>query len=66
MWFKEGIKKELIFFLRGRYGVKEVILKESLNEKLIGGIRLEINDEIIDLTVKNKIKKLQEYLTRKI
>ncbi len=63
---KEGIKKELIFFLRGRYGVKEVILKESLNEKLIGGIRLEINDEIIDLTVKNKIKKLQEYLTRKI
>ena len=41
-------------------------MKEILDEKLLGGIRIEINDEIIDLTVKDEIKKLQEYLTRKI
>jgi len=63
---KEEIKKELITFLKKRYKMKEVILKEELDEKLLGGIRVEINDEIIDLTVKNKIKKLQEYLIRKI
>jgi F-type H+-transporting ATPase subunit delta len=63
---KEEIKKELIFFLKKRYKAEEVILSEKIDEKLLGGIRLQINDEIIDLTVKNKIKKLQEYLTRKI
>ncbi len=62
----EELKKELIFFLKKRYGVKEILLTETLDEKLLGGIRLEVNDEIIDLTVKNKIKRLQEYLTRKI
>jgi len=62
---KEEIKKELIFFLRERYKAKEVILTEIIDEKLLGGIKVEINDEIIDLTIKNKIKKLQEYLIRK-
>jgi len=63
---KEELKKELIFFLKKRYKAKEVILTETIDEKLLGGIGIEINDEIIDLTVKNKIKKLQEYLIRKI
>ena len=63
---EEKIKKELILFLKKRYGAKEIVLKEILDGKLLGGMKLEINDEIIDLTVKNKIKKLQEHLTRKI
>lgn len=63
---KEESKKKLIFFLKERYKMKEVILTETIDEKLLGGIRVEINDEIIDLTVKNKIKKLQKHLTRKI
>jgi len=63
---KEEMKNELITFLKKRYKVKEVVLTEILDEKLLGGIKIEINDEIIDLTVKNKIKKLQEHLIRKI
>lgn len=63
---KEEQKTELISFLEKRYRAKEVILEEILEEKLLGGIRIEVNDEIIDLTAKNKIKKLQEHLTRKI
>lgn len=62
----EEIKKELTFFLKERYKIKEVDFIERLDEKLLGGIKLEIGDEIIDLTVKNKIKKLQEHLIRKI
>ncbi len=62
----EGLKNELISFLKERYKAKEVTLKEALDEKLLGGIKVEVGDEIIDLTIKNKIKKLQEYLTRKI
>ena len=60
------LKKELMFFLKERYKAKEVVLAEALDPKLLGGLRLEVNDEVIDLTVKNKIKKLQEYLVRKI
>jgi F-type H+-transporting ATPase subunit delta len=63
---KEESNKELILLLKKRYGAKEVVLVETLDEKLLGGIRVEVNDEIIDLTVKNKFKKLQEYLIRKI
>ena len=54
---KEKTKKELTSFLRERYKAKEIVFTETINEKLLGGIRVEINDEIIDLTVKNKIKK---------
>ena len=58
-------KQELKSFLEKYYKAKEVVLIEKLNEKLIGGFRLEINNEIIDLTVKNEIKKLQDHLTKK-
>ena len=63
---KEKFKKELIFFLKKHYGAKEVVILEKIDEKLLGGVKIELNDEIIDLTVKNKIKKLQEHLTKKI
>ncbi|MFZ1019459.1 MAG: F0F1 ATP synthase subunit delta [Minisyncoccia bacterium] len=60
----ENAKKEIIHFLSSRYGKKEVSLKEVLDEKLLGGFKIEANDEIIDLTMRNKIEKLQEYLTK--
>lgn len=63
---KKELKKKLIFFLKKRYKAREIVLAETSDEKLLGGMKLEINDEIIDLTVKNKIKELQEHLTRKI
>ncbi|KKP85562.1 hypothetical protein A3B84_00335 [Candidatus Nomurabacteria bacterium RIFCSPHIGHO2_02_FULL_35_13] len=63
---KESPRKELVHFLKERYKAKKIVLVEVLDEKSLGGIRIEVNDEIIDLTAKNKIKKLQEHLTRKI
>ncbi|OGI68483.1 ATP synthase F1 subunit delta [Candidatus Nomurabacteria bacterium RIFCSPHIGHO2_01_FULL_42_15] len=60
------IKEDLTHSLKKRYSAKEVILEEKLDEKLIGGIKLEVNNEVIDLSVKNKIGKLQEHLERNI
>ena len=57
-------REKVLFFIKERYQAKEVVLLESLDEKLLGGMRLAVNDEVIDLTAKNKIKKLQEHLTR--
>lgn len=57
-------KAHIIHNLEKRYSAKKIILEEEINEKLLGGIKVEIGDEVIDLTLKNKINKLQEHLTR--
>jgi F-type H+-transporting ATPase subunit delta len=59
----EHTKKEIKHAVSKRYGNKEVVLEENLNEGLLGGFRIEVNDEVIDLTLKNRIEKLQEHLT---
>lgn len=59
----EHTKKEIKHALSKRYGNKEVVLEENLNEKLLGGFRIEVNDEVIDLSLKNRMEKLQEHLT---
>ncbi len=48
--------------LKKRYSAKEVVLVEIVNEKLLGGLKIEVNNEVIDLSIKNKIEKLQEHL----
>ena len=62
----EETKREIAHSLKERYSAHKVIYEESIDEKLLGGMRIEVNDEIIDLTIKNKVKKLQEYLMRKV
>lgn len=57
------VKKDLAQILKKKYGDKEIIFIESLDEKLLGGLKIEVQDELIDLTLRNKIYKLQEYLT---
>ncbi|MEK7175332.1 MAG: F0F1 ATP synthase subunit delta [Patescibacteria group bacterium] len=38
----------------------EIRLEEKIDQKLLGGVRLENNHDIIDLTLKNKIQQLEE------
>lgn len=56
--------KEINQILARRYSVKEVSMVPHLDEKLLGGLKIEVNDEVLDLTIKNKLEKLQEYLIR--
>jgi ATP synthase F1 delta subunit len=60
----EATNKEIAQILARRYSGKEIDLEESPDEKLIGGYKIEVNDEVIDLTIKNRIAKLQEYLIK--
>ncbi|MFA5778414.1 MAG: F0F1 ATP synthase subunit delta [Candidatus Paceibacterota bacterium] len=62
----EKTKQELKHFLAKRYKAKEVDLIFNTDEKLLGGYKIEVNDEVIDLTIKNKFGKLQEYLKESI
>jgi F-type H+-transporting ATPase subunit delta len=59
----ENTKREISHILKQKYSAEEIHLVESLDEKLLGGFKIEVNDEVLDLTVKNKIEQLQEYLT---
>lgn len=59
-----GVKKDLIHLLKGRYGGKEIILEEKIDEEVIGGVKIEIENEMIDMTLKNKVDKLKKHLNK--
>jgi F-type H+-transporting ATPase subunit delta len=61
---KHQMKTNLEHALKKRYGAEHVVLTESIDPSLIGGLKVEVNNEVIDLSIKNKIKKLQEHLTK--
>lgn len=60
----EEVKRDLSQALLQKYNAKQVFFTEKVNKDLIGGLKVEIDDEVIDLTIFNKLKKLQVYLTR--
>lgn len=53
---------EIDDFIKKRYKAKKTLLEFKIDETLLGGIKIEVGDEIIDTTLKNKIKKLKNYL----
>lgn len=62
----EKTKAHLVQFLKKRYSTREIVLEEIIDEKLLGGFRIEANNEVIDLSFRNKIRKLEEYLTKSV
>lgn len=53
---------ELKLALKKRYKAEDVILELEENLSLLGGIRIEAKDEVIDLSLKNKLNRLQAHL----
>lgn len=58
------IVDEIEDFIKKKYKAKNTVLEFMVDEKLLGGIIIQVGDEIIDTTIKNKIKKLQNYLIK--
>ena len=56
------IVDEIEDFIKKRYKAKNTVLEFTIDGTLLGGIKIEVGDEIIDTTLKNKIKKLENYL----
>ncbi|MEI6660391.1 MAG: ATP synthase F1 subunit delta [bacterium] len=54
------IEKEL----KKRYTAEQVELTMKEDEKLINGLRIEVGDEIIDLSLAHQIGQLQDYLLK--
>lgn len=60
----ENTKKELSTILTKKHNAKRVSFTEIVDSNLVGGLKVEVDDEIIDLTIFNKLQKLQAHLTR--
>ena len=57
-------KGKLVDFLARRFGGKTAVLEENLDAGLLGGYKIEVRDEVLDLCLKNRIGQLQTHLTR--
>ncbi len=53
---------EIKNIIKDRMKAKNVELKTIIDPKLLGGIKIEIGDEILDATLFRKIHKLETYL----
>ena len=58
----KGIEKEIEEYIKKKYQASKVIVELKEELKLLGGIKIEIGDDIIDTTLLNKIHQLQNYL----
>jgi F-type H+-transporting ATPase subunit delta len=59
---KTEMHEEIEDFIKKKYKAKEVHIEIIENPKILGGIKIEIGDDIIDTTLLNKIHQLQNYL----
>ncbi len=58
----EKIKKQVIDLIAGIFKTK-VDLKENIDESIIGGFILKVEDNYIDASIRNKLTKIRKELT---
>ena len=60
----ENNKGDIEESIKKRWGAKEVEMSLIEDKGLIGGIKIEVGDEIVNMTLRNKLEKLQDYLIK--
>ena len=53
---------EVESLLKKRYKSKDTVLEWKEDKTLIGGVRIETNEEVIDMSLRNKLNQLQAHL----
>lgn len=48
-------KVELRTMLKQKYNASDVVLIEKVDERILGGIRIKVGEEVYDATIKNKL-----------
>ena len=56
--------EELEENLKKRYKAKTVQIDQGEDKSLISGIKIEVNDEVIDLSLSHRLHQLQNYLIK--
>jgi F-type H+-transporting ATPase subunit delta len=61
----EDIQLEnIITFIRQKYSVKEVVIKNVVDEKIKGGLIVRVGDEIMDASILSQLNKLKNILSK--
>ena len=58
----EKQKKDLARDLKGKYSAKEIELVEKIDESLLGGLKIVVDDEVTDSTLSAHTRKLAKHL----
>ncbi|MEO8637622.1 MAG: ATP synthase F1 subunit delta [Candidatus Taylorbacteria bacterium] len=58
----QKMSHELEEVLKKRYGAEHILLDLEEDPSLLGGLKIEAEDEVIDLSIKNKMSQLSNYL----
>lgn len=58
-------KNKLESQIKEKYKIDKIISEYFEKEEMLGGMRIEVGDEIIDSTYKNKLQKLEKFLIHK-
>jgi len=56
-----SLKKQIITWLKEREN-KEIILKEKINQNLLGGFKISYQDTVVDASLKTQLQNLQNIL----
>jgi F-type H+-transporting ATPase subunit delta len=56
--------EEIEELIKKRYRAKEVEMNFREDKELLGGIKIEVGDEVINMTLRNRLNKLQDYLIK--
>jgi F-type H+-transporting ATPase subunit delta len=60
----EITKRDITKLVREQFpAVKQIILNQRIDADVVGGMRLELVDEQVDLTIRNKLNRLKELTT---
>jgi F-type H+-transporting ATPase subunit delta len=59
----DASKQEIVAVVKKEIGAKEVIIKEKVNEKLIGGFILKVGDRQFDASIAGSLNKLKKELS---
>lgn len=58
----DGLREEILNFIKAKYEFSKVELKEEVNEDLIGGLVIRIEDQQIDGSVRRKLQDIKQEL----
>jgi len=58
----KDVRNKLLTYVSKRYGAKEVILNNIVDESIKGGVVIRVGDEVMDGSVKRKLVELEKSL----
>jgi len=59
----EAIEKKVKQFMKEKYGAKDVMLKNIVDEKIGGGMIIRVGDEVIDGSIASRLGELKKILS---